>query len=64
MKKMTLTTFGGAAALAVAVGFAGLGAGTVSAAPTPAAPAHTAASVAPAGAHHGVLTACIIGLNC
>ncbi|PLV53602.1 hypothetical protein X011_06580 [Mycobacterium tuberculosis variant microti OV254] len=66
--KMTLTTFGGAAALALAVGFGGLGGGSATAAAAPA----TAASVAPAPSnspvtsdvHHAVFTACIIGLDC
>lgn len=64
--KKTLTTLGGAAVLAFAVGFGGLGDGSATAAPAPATPAHAAASVAPVagGVHHGVLTACIIGLNC
>ncbi|GBG39026.1 hypothetical protein [Mycobacterium montefiorense] len=66
--KMTITTFGAAAALAFAVGFGGLGASPAAAAPAPA--THAPSSVTPANAsapgsiHQAVLIACISGLNC
>jgi hypothetical protein len=66
--KMTITTFSGAAALAFAVGFGGLGASPV----TPAPAAHASSSVAPAApnapapsaVHQAILTGCIAGLDC
>ncbi len=64
--KKTIAMFGGAAALAVAVGFGGIGVSSQDT--TPATAAHPAASVAPAkGATPGVdvatLTTCISGLD-
>jgi hypothetical protein len=71
--KMKIATFGGAAALALAVGFGGVGAGPVG--NTPATTAHTSSHVAPAPApgavanggaevHPATLTGCVAGLDC
>jgi hypothetical protein len=65
---MTITTFGAAAALAVAVGFGGVGAAAAD--HPPVAPSHASSSVAPtpgaagAGTHHATLAGCISDLNC
>jgi hypothetical protein len=73
--KTALTMFGGAAALAVAVGFGGIAANTVANAlpaslpttsgVTPALP-NAATPGSPSGntVHHAVLTGCISGLDC
>lgn len=63
--KAAITMFGGAAALAVTVGFGGLGVGPVGSA----SPRTQSSSVAPAPAHHAgvhaaTLTGCISGENC
>ena len=70
LTKMTITTFSGAAAVAFAVGFGGIGAKPNMSTPAPA--AHASSSVAPAvpaapgnsGVHQAVLTGCISGLGC
>ncbi|GLE53335.1 hypothetical protein [Mycobacterium montefiorense] len=64
--KMTITTFGAAAALAFAVGFGGLGASPAAAAPATHAPSIVtpANASAPGSVHQAVLIACISGLNC
>jgi hypothetical protein len=68
--KKAVAMFGGAAALAFAVGFGG-GVGVSSLGPATAATTHPAASVAPAaaqtpasGVHIATLTGCVSGLDC
>lgn len=70
LTKMTITTFSGAAAVAFAVGFGGIGATPNMSTPAPT--THASSSVAPAvagapgngGVHQAVLTGCISGLDC
>lgn len=73
--KTALTMFGGAAALAVAVGFGGVAANTVASAlpttlpttssVTPALPnAATTGSPSGSGVHIATLTGCVSGLDC
>jgi hypothetical protein len=62
-----IAMFGGAAALALAVGFGGVGVGALGGTP---APTHAAPSVAAAHAnpapnvHNATLAGCIAGLDC
>jgi hypothetical protein len=66
--KKTIAKFGGAAALAFAVGFGGVGANPPGNTTTPT--THPAPSAAPApakpasGVHTATLTGCIAGLDC
>jgi hypothetical protein len=66
--KKTMAMFGGAAALAFAVGFGGIEVSSLGNTTTPT--THPATSVAPApakaasGVHIATLTGCIGGLNC
>jgi hypothetical protein len=71
--KMKIATFGGAAALALAVGFGGVSAGLVG--NTPATTTHASSHAAPApapgavanggaGVHTATLTGCVTGLDC
>lgn len=70
LTKMTITTFSGAAAVAFAVGFGGIGATPNMSTPAPA--AHASSTVAPAvptaagdgRVHQAVLTGCVAGLDC
>jgi hypothetical protein len=77
LTRMAITTLGGAAALAFAVGFGGVGASPVGT--TPATTAHTSSNVAPAppstaatggitsggaGVHIATLTGCVLDLDC
>lgn len=71
LNKLTITTFGGAAALAFAVGFGGIAAMPVDTTPAPpahtssnAAAAPTAAGSADAAVHQATLVGCISGLDC
>jgi hypothetical protein len=71
--KTAFATFGGAAALALTVGFGGVGVSSIGSAST--APTNPSTSVAPArpdadapagqtGAHTATITGCIPGANC
>ncbi len=65
--KTAVAVFGGISAVALAVGFGGVGAGPTGAAATPA--THSAPSAAPmvapgGGAHVAILAACVSGLDC
>jgi hypothetical protein len=69
LPKTAVAMFGGAAALALVVGFGGIGAGPVGGAS--ATTTHPSSSVTPApthaantGVHAATLTGCIAGLDC
>jgi hypothetical protein len=66
--KKTIAMFGGAAALAFALGFGGVGVSSLGSMTTPATqPAPSAAPVpakAAAGVHFATLTNCVSGLDC
>ena len=63
-----IAIFGGAAALAFAVGFGGVGVNSVGNTPTTNAPSAPSVAPAPAhpaaGVHYANLTGCIAGLDC
>jgi hypothetical protein len=62
-----IAMFGGAAALALSVGFGGVGVSSMGEAPTTTHPAPRAAAIpanpAP-GVHHATLAGCVVGLDC
>ncbi|OBH35814.1 hypothetical protein A5692_11120 [Mycobacterium sp. E342] len=64
--KTAVAVFGGTSAVALAVGFGGVGVGPAGGASAPAAhtPSSTAATVTTGGIHVATLASCVSGLDC